>query len=138
MRSSSKSIDTYVIWDVKLLHQITLQKHPNRGFTRVHVVQFEIDKSEAVQIEIVCRRYVLFDQLFGGVVAGRGMIRQTFEGDFLLRHQFTSVFVHLGVVDAEAAENRERLEQGYVAIGERGPVVFVDQLCHSCKRSRCC
>ena len=57
-------------------------------------------------------------QSIGVLGRGGGVVRQALEGDFLLRHQFASVLVHLGVVNAQTAENGERFEHGNVRLGE--------------------
>jgi len=44
------------------------------------------------------------------ITCGR-VIAETVEGDLLLCHELAGALVHLGVVDADAAEDGERLEQ---------------------------
>lgn len=113
---------------MELLHQVALQEHPQGGLARVVVREVEVDESETVQVEGVGRGDVFLQELLGGVVAGRCVVRQAFESHLLLGHQLARVLVHLGVVDTQAAEDGERLEQGDIAVGEGDVVLFVYQL----------
>lgn len=115
---------------MKLLHQITFQEHPDRGLARVVVRELEIDERETVQVVAVRGRNLRLDQLPRGLVARRRVVREALQGDLLLRHQLAGVLVHLRVVDAQPAEDGERLEERHVAVREGGPVRLVDQLRH--------
>lgn len=46
------------------------------------------------------------------------MIAENFERDALLRHRNDGLLVHVRVVDAHAAEYRERLHEVLVVLGE--------------------
>lgn len=103
---------------MKPLYQIALFEHPDSGATRVVVGEVEVDEREAKEIELLRGRYRVRGQPQSIVVVGCRMIAQTLESHLLLRHQLTGGLVHLRVVDAEAAEDSERLEYRDVRIGE--------------------
>lgn len=95
---------------MELLYEIALLEHPDGGTARVLVGEIEVDKREAVEVVRFRGRYGIGDETQGVVVVGGRVIAQTLESHFLLRHQLARRFVHLRVVNAETAENGERLE----------------------------
>ena len=50
------------------------------------------------------------------------MIAEAVEGHLLLGHELAGALVHLGVVDPDAAEDGERLEEDDVRLDERSPL----------------
>ena len=52
------------------------------------------------------------------------MIAEAIQGHFLLGHHFDGALVHLGVVDADAAEDGEGLKQSDVRLIESGTSVL--------------
>lgn len=113
-----------VVRYVKLLYEIALFEHPNGSTTRVVVSKLKVDERETVEIVYFCGRYGIGDKSQGVFVVGGRVIAQTLEGHLLLRHQLTRGLVHLCVVNAEAAEDGERLEYRHVRVGERRAVIL--------------
>lgn len=58
----------------------------------------------------VHRRDDVVVQPFRVLGRSRSMVRETLESYFLFRHELASVFIHLRVMDAKSAENREGFE----------------------------
>lgn len=119
---------SYLVWDMELLHQVALQKHPYRRLTSVIVRQIKVYKRKTVQIIAIGRWYVRLNEPFRRLVARGRVVGQALERHLLFRHQLARVLVHLRVVYPESAENREGLEKGHVAVREGRPVGLVDQL----------
>lgn len=74
------------------------------------------NKFETVQtIVLGCLNCVLHQF---GRLCGRSccMIRQAFQCNFLLSHQFACIFIHLRVVYAETAEYGKRLNDGNIGV----------------------
>lgn len=109
---------------VELLYKIALLKHPDGSTTRVVIGEIKIDERETIEIIYLRWWYRVRDKSQGVVVVGRCVITQAFEGHFLLRHQFACGFVHLRVVNAEAAKDSECFKYWYVRIGEGDTVVL--------------
>lgn len=99
-----------VVRYVELLYEITLLEHPDGGATRVIIGEIEVDERKAVEIVRFRGRDMIGDEPQSILVVGGRVITQALESHFLLRHQLTRRFVHLCVVNTEAAENSERLE----------------------------
>lgn len=113
-----------VVRYMKLLYEIALLEHSNGGATRVVVGEIEIDERETVKIIYFRGRYGVGDESQSVFVIGGRVITQTFESHLLLRHQLARGLVHLRVVNAEAAEDGERLEYRHVRVGERRTVIL--------------
>jgi len=109
---------------VELLNKIALFEHPDGSTTCVVIGELEIDEREAVEIVYLRGWYRIRDKSQSVIVVGGCMITQALEGHFLFRHQFACGFVHLRVVNAEAAEDRKRLKYRHVRIGEGCTVIL--------------
>lgn len=109
---------------MELLYEVALLEHPYGGATRVLIGEFEVDEREAIEVVRFRGWYGIGDESQGVVVVGGRVITQTLEGHLLLRHQLARRFVHLRVVNTEAAENSERLEYRDVRVGEGCAVVL--------------
>lgn len=109
---------------MKLLYEIALFEHPDGGATRVVVGEIKVDERETVEIINFCGRYSIGDESQGVFVVRGRVITQTLEGHLLLRHQLARGLVHLRIVNAEAAEDRERLEYRHIRVGERRAVIL--------------
>lgn len=113
-----------VVWYVELLYEIALLEHSDGSAARVVVGEVEVDERETVEIVRFRGRYVIGDEPQSVVVVGGCVIAQALEGHLLLRHQLARRFVHLRVVNTQAAENGERFEYRYVRVGEGCAVVL--------------
>lgn len=109
---------------MKLLYEIALLEHPDGGAARVIISEIKIDEHETVEVVRFRGRYGIGDEPQGVIVIGGRVITQALEGYLLLRHQLTRRFVHLCVVNTEAAENSERLEYRYIRVGKGCAVVL--------------
>jgi len=109
---------------VELLYKIALLEHPDGCTACVVIGQLEVDEREAVKIVYLRGWYRVGNESQSVIVVGGCVITQALESHFLLRHQFARGFVHLRVMNAEAAEDRERLEYRHVRIGEGCAVVL--------------
>lgn len=109
---------------MELLYEIALLEHPDGGATRIFIGEIEVDEREAVEVVLFRGRYGIGDEPQGVLVVGGRVITQALEGHLLLRHQLARGFVHLRVVNTEAAENSERLEYRHVRVGEGCAVVL--------------
>lgn len=109
---------------MEFLYEIALLKHSDGGTTRVVISEVEVDEREAVEVVRFRGRYGIGDESQSVFVVGGRVITQALEGHLLFRHQLARGFVHLRVVNTEAAENRERLEYRHVRVGEGCAVVL--------------
>ena len=76
------------------------------------------DELKTIQLVLLGRLDGIVDQLQRLILTSGCMVRQTLEGDLLLGHQLAGTLVHLRIVDAEPAEDGERLEDGDITVGK--------------------
>lgn len=109
---------------MELLYEIALFEHPDGGTARVFVGEIKVDERETIKVVRFCGRYGIGDESQGVLVVGGRVVTQALEGHLLLRHQLARGFVHLRIVNTEAAEDSERLEYRHVRVGEGRAVVL--------------
>ena len=74
--------------------------------------------STPVQVEDLRAGHGCLGERVGVRVGGGGVVAEAVERHLLLGHHFAGAVVHLRVVDADAAEDGERLEQAHVRLVE--------------------
>lgn len=80
------------------------------------------DEFETVQWIVFRRLYRVLHQFDCLLLRCGRMIRQTFQRNLLFGHQFAGILVHLGIVNAQTAENGKRFDYWHIRIGERRPI----------------
>lgn len=119
---------------MKFVDEVARLEHAYGSFAGILVGKIEIDEGEAVKVVFVGWKDLVGHELEGVIVVGGRVIAQALEGHFLLGHQFTRGFVHLRIVNTQATEDGEGLENRHVQIREGGAVVLVNELGHSNNR----
>lgn len=119
----------YVVGYVKLVYEVGLLEHGYGNLAGLVVGVLKVDELEAHEI-VLFGLYLVGHELERIVVASRRMVAQTFQGDFLLRHELASRLVHLSIVDTQTAKNCKSLEYCDVRVREGKAVVLIYQLGH--------
>lgn len=121
----------HLVVNVKPLHQIQVQEHPQTSLQRVVIVHFDVIEAEIVELEEGSRWHFVRAQSKGVVNRGRGVIAEHLQRHTLLRHRHYCLLVHVRIVDSHPAKDGKRLHKVLVVLRKGQVVEFVHQLNHA-------